>query len=82
MKYNILGCNSLEGMCEFNVIVPILQSAAQIGSNLTEAALVETIDGSFMLRWDANNSLCDGCEATGGQCGYNTSMSKFICFVS
>jgi hypothetical protein len=78
---NLVG-NSLEGMCSFNVIVPVLQSAAQTGSNLTEAALVKTIDGGFMLRWDANNSLCDGCQATGGQCGYNTSTSEFTCFVS
>jgi len=73
---------SLDRKCKFNVIVPVLQSAIQTGSNLTEAALVEAIDGGFMLRWDANNNLCDGCQATGGQCGYNTSTSEFTCFVS
>jgi hypothetical protein len=76
-----LNGNSLEGLCQFNVTVPILQSAAQTGSNCTDAGLIEAIDGGFMLRWDANNSLCDGCQATGGQCGYNTSTSEFACFV-
>jgi len=78
---NLIG-NSLDEKCRFKVIVPVLQSAAQTGSNLTEAALVEAIDGGFMLRWDADNSLCDGCQATGGQCGYITSTSEFTCFVS
>jgi hypothetical protein len=74
--------SSLEGLCRFNVTIPILQSAAQTGSEFTEAGLIQAIDGGFMLRWDANNSLCDGCQATGGQCGYNTSTSEFTCFVS
>jgi hypothetical protein len=67
------------GTCKYNVKVPVLQSAAQPGSgNLT--ALQEAIDGGFMLGWDANNRLCDGCKATGGQCGYNTSTSDFACY--
>jgi archaellin len=36
-----LHSNSLEGLCKFNVTVPILQSAAQTGSNLTEAGLIQ-----------------------------------------
>jgi hypothetical protein len=74
--------SSLEGLCRFNVTIPILQSAAQTGSKFTEAGLIQAIDGGFMLRWDANNSLCDRCQATGGQCGYNTITSEFKCFVS
>jgi hypothetical protein len=74
--------NSLEGLCQVNVTVPILQSAAQTGSHLTEGGLIQAIDGGFMLRWHANNSLCDRCQATGGQCGYNTITSEFKCFVS
>jgi hypothetical protein len=78
---NLIG-NSSALKCLYNVIVPVLQSAVQTESNLTEAALAKAIDGGFMLRWDANNSLCDGCQATGGQCGYNTRKSEFTCFVS
>jgi len=70
------------GACKYNVKVPILQSAAEAPSNLTEAALVQAIDGGFMLGWDANNSLCDRCLGTGGQCGYNTGTSEFTCFGS
>jgi len=70
------------GTCKYNVKVPVLQSAVEGPSNLTEAALVQAIDGGFMLGWDANNSLCDRCLGTGGQCGYNIGTSEFTCFGS
>jgi hypothetical protein len=73
---------TFSGMCKYNVEVPVLQSAAQTGSSLTEAGLVQAIDGGFLLGWDANNSMCDRCLGTGGQCGYNTSKSEFTCFGS
>jgi hypothetical protein len=73
---------NLLGACKYNVKVPVLQSVVQIGSNLTKATLVQAINGGFMLGWDANNSLCASCLGTGGQCGYDTSTSKFTCFGS
>ncbi|XP_062150640.1 LEAF RUST 10 DISEASE-RESISTANCE LOCUS RECEPTOR-LIKE PROTEIN KINASE-like 1.4 isoform X5 [Alnus glutinosa] len=73
---------TLSGTCKYNVKVPVLQSAAEAESNLTEAALIQAINGGFMLGWDANNSLCDRCLGTGGQCGYNTGTSEFTCFGS
>ncbi|XP_059451729.1 LEAF RUST 10 DISEASE-RESISTANCE LOCUS RECEPTOR-LIKE PROTEIN KINASE-like 1.4 isoform X1 [Corylus avellana] len=71
---NLIG--SSFGSCAYNVKVPVLQSQPGSG-NLS--ALEEAIDGGFILGWNANNSLCDGCKATGGQCGYNTSTSEFAC---
>jgi hypothetical protein len=68
---------NLLGACKYNAKVQVLQSAAEVVSNLTQA-----IDGGFMLRFDANNSLCDRCLGTGGQCGYTTSTSEFTCFGS
>jgi hypothetical protein len=44
--------------CEYNVKVPVLQSAAEAASNSIVAAMFQAIDGGFMLGWDANNSLC------------------------
>jgi hypothetical protein len=73
--------NSL-GTCKYNVKVPVIQSTAEAEINLTEAALIQAINGGFMLGWDANNSLCDRCLGTGGQCGYTTSTSEFMCFRS
>ncbi|XP_059451279.1 LEAF RUST 10 DISEASE-RESISTANCE LOCUS RECEPTOR-LIKE PROTEIN KINASE-like 2.7 [Corylus avellana] len=71
---NLIG--SSFGSCAYNVKVPVLQSQPRSG-NLS--ALEEAIDGGFILGWNANNSLCDGCKATGGQCGHNTSTSEFAC---
>jgi hypothetical protein len=67
--YNNTNLNSIGnslGMCTYNVKVLVLQSVAQTGGSLTEVALVQAIDGDFMLGWDANNSLCDRCLGTGG----------------
>ncbi|XP_059451732.1 LEAF RUST 10 DISEASE-RESISTANCE LOCUS RECEPTOR-LIKE PROTEIN KINASE-like 1.4 isoform X1 [Corylus avellana] len=64
------------GSCAYNVKVPVLQSQPGSGNS---SALKEAIDGGFILGWNAYNSLCDGCKATGGQCGYNTSTSEFAC---
>ncbi|XP_042977074.1 LEAF RUST 10 DISEASE-RESISTANCE LOCUS RECEPTOR-LIKE PROTEIN KINASE-like 2.1 [Carya illinoinensis] len=61
-----------------NVEVPVMQSAVS-GNLSTQAALSEAIDGGFTLGWNANDSRCDGCEVSGGQCGFNTSTNAFVC---
>ncbi|KAG6716305.1 LEAF RUST 10 DISEASE-RESISTANCE LOCUS RECEPTOR-LIKE PROTEIN KINASE-like 2.1 [Carya illinoinensis] len=69
--------NSLLGLCENNVNVPVSTEAV---SNLTtEDALKEAIDGGFTVGWNANNSLCDRCNGSGGQCGFNISTNAFAC---
>ncbi|KAG2715027.1 hypothetical protein I3760_03G057200 [Carya illinoinensis] len=75
-RYNV---SSLLGMCKNNVKVPVAQSAAHVGYS-TEAALIEAIDGGFMLKWDARNSMCDDCRNSGGQCGTSNSRGNdFVC---
>ncbi|KAB8433050.1 hypothetical protein FH972_025008 [Carpinus fangiana] len=65
------------GACKYNVNVPVLESVAQPASS-DSTALQEAIDGGFLLGWDANNSLCDGCKATGGQCGCSVASMKIV----
>ncbi|XP_041003273.1 LEAF RUST 10 DISEASE-RESISTANCE LOCUS RECEPTOR-LIKE PROTEIN KINASE-like 1.3 isoform X2 [Juglans microcarpa x Juglans regia] len=67
----------LLGACKYNVKVPVVTPAAPI--SLTEEALIEAIDGGFMLEWNASNSNCDGCQRSGGLCGFNTSTNVFAC---
>ncbi|GLU01579.1 hypothetical protein SLE2022_188820 [Rubroshorea leprosula] len=52
-------------------------SPCQSGENLAEA-----LAKGFGLKWNANNSLCDRCTGSGGQCGYNTVSDKFSCYYS
>ncbi|KAG2710709.1 hypothetical protein I3760_04G041000 [Carya illinoinensis] len=69
--------NSLLELCENNVNVPV---STEAGSTLTtEDALKEAIDGGFTLGWNANNSMCDRCNGSGGLCGFNTSTNAFAC---
>ncbi|XP_042970197.1 LEAF RUST 10 DISEASE-RESISTANCE LOCUS RECEPTOR-LIKE PROTEIN KINASE-like 1.3 [Carya illinoinensis] len=68
----------LAGACKYNVEVPVVVSAAA-AINLTEEALIEAIDGGFMLEWNASNSNCDVCQKSGGLCGFNTSTNVFAC---
>ncbi|KAG2710713.1 hypothetical protein I3760_04G041400 [Carya illinoinensis] len=71
-----LSASALLGICANNVIVPVTGA----GSNLTtEDALKEAIDGGFTVGWNANNSMCDRCNGSGGQCGFNTSTNAFAC---
>ncbi|GKV16747.1 hypothetical protein SLEP1_g27343 [Rubroshorea leprosula] len=44
--------------------------------------LVEALEKGFGLQWNANNSLCDRCRGSGGQCGYNTDTDTFSCYCS
>ncbi|KAG2714998.1 hypothetical protein I3760_03G055900 [Carya illinoinensis] len=70
----------LAGACKYNVEVPVVVSAAAaINLTLTEEALIEAIDGGFMLEWNASNSNCDECQKSGGLCGFNTSTNAFAC---
>ncbi|KAG6716306.1 hypothetical protein I3842_04G042800 [Carya illinoinensis] len=71
-----LSASALLGICANNVKVPVTGA----GSNLTtEDALKEAIDGGFTVGWNANNSMCDRCNGSGGQCGFNTSTNAFAC---
>ncbi|KAB1211234.1 hypothetical protein CJ030_MR6G021576 [Morella rubra] len=69
--------------CQYNVKVPVAQSAVPAATSVvTEAALNEAIDGGFPLEWNANNNLCDTCQKSTGQCGTNESTSAFVCYCS
>ncbi|KAG2710744.1 hypothetical protein I3760_04G042800 [Carya illinoinensis] len=68
--------NNLLGLCEKNVKVPV---STEPSSLTAEEAVREAIDGGFTLDWNANNSMCDRCEGSGGQCGFNTSTNAFAC---
>ncbi|XP_061947407.1 LEAF RUST 10 DISEASE-RESISTANCE LOCUS RECEPTOR-LIKE PROTEIN KINASE-like 2.7 [Populus nigra] len=65
--------------CNNSVKVPAHLSA--IMPNLPDpnvAQLLEAISQGFELEWSANDSLCDTCKSSGGQCGYNqTTTSHF-----
>ncbi|KAL9381256.1 hypothetical protein Peur_026913 [Populus x canadensis] len=65
--------NSVKFPAHQSAIVPIL-----VSSNVSQ--FLEAINQGFELEWSANDSLCDTCESSGGQCGYNKTTTAFTCY--
>ncbi|RQP02197.2 hypothetical protein POPTR_017G117120v4 [Populus trichocarpa] len=65
--------NSVKFPAHQSAIVPIL-----VSPNVSE--FLEAINQGFELEWSANDSLCDTCESSGGQCGYNKTTTAFTCY--
>jgi hypothetical protein len=68
--------NSVKVPAHLSAIMPILP-------NPTVAQLLEAIYQGFELECSANDSLCDTCKSSGGQCGYNqTTTAQLVVNVS
>ncbi|KAL6324566.1 hypothetical protein AAG906_013378 [Vitis piasezkii] len=88
--YTATGSDTITVTCMDNVTVPIFQSAADdienglagsINQAIAMSLLGEALAGGFGLELIAiNNSLCEGCVGSGGQCGYNATSNEFACF--
>ncbi|KAB1211209.1 hypothetical protein CJ030_MR6G021601 [Morella rubra] len=77
---NASAVNSSLDMCKYNVGVPVVLSAAQtVAGKLTEAALIQAIDGGFTLRWSADDAMCENCQKSSGRCGFDTIKNSFAC---
>ncbi|KAJ6371027.1 hypothetical protein OIU77_001520 [Salix suchowensis] len=67
--------------CNNSVKVPVRQSALVSAlQNPSATQLLGAINQGFDLVWSANDSLCDTCKSSGGQCGYNQTTTAFTCF--
>ncbi|KAJ6684344.1 hypothetical protein OIU85_007980 [Salix viminalis] len=67
--------------CNNSVIVPARQSTIlPIPGNPNIAQLLAAINQGLELVWSANDSLCDTCKSSGGQCGCNQTTKAFTCY--
>ncbi|KAJ6960479.1 hypothetical protein NC653_038496 [Populus alba x Populus x berolinensis] len=67
--------------CSDSIKVPVRESALQqffSAPNVTQ--LLEGLNQGFGLEWNAFNTLCDRCQLSGGQCGYNQTTTAFTCY--
>ncbi|KAI6684603.1 hypothetical protein NL676_030516 [Syzygium grande] len=68
------------GGCDVSVVLAVNQSAIQeIESNQTNMTVASAINQGFGLQWTAD-AKCNGCLASGGECGRQTSSGDFICY--
>ncbi|XP_011035096.1 PREDICTED: probable serine/threonine-protein kinase At1g18390 isoform X1 [Populus euphratica] len=66
--------------CDNSVKVQVRQSALEpIIENATVAKLLGALNQGFGLEWNANDTLCDACNSSGGQCGYDQRTKAFAC---
>ncbi|XP_017974874.1 PREDICTED: LEAF RUST 10 DISEASE-RESISTANCE LOCUS RECEPTOR-LIKE PROTEIN KINASE-like 1.4 isoform X2 [Theobroma cacao] len=71
------------GSCNDSVTVPVLKSEVEVVENSrTTESLIEALKVGFELQWFANDSSCDSCISSGGQCGYNQDSREFLCYCS
>lgn len=69
--------SQLSGMCGASVVVP-----ASYASFFNFKDLVALIGEGFEVQFAADGGECDGCEITGGRCGYDGAGENFACFCS
>ncbi|PRQ23714.1 putative wall-associated receptor kinase, galacturonan-binding domain-containing protein [Rosa chinensis] len=79
--FGIFNISSTFGTCNTAVTVRVTQSAASnLALNTSKENLGAAMDSGYKLMWDASNNLCEQCQGSAGQCGYNTSSREFICY--
>ncbi|KAK9933555.1 hypothetical protein M0R45_020748 [Rubus argutus] len=67
--------------CGITVTLNVSQSAAaNLAPNSSMESVAAALNDGFGLVWDANNSLCEQCRSSGGQCGYNYKSTHFSCY--
>ncbi|KAK9903133.1 hypothetical protein M0R45_001271 [Rubus argutus] len=86
-NYRVLSINQSETTLKvtrddhWTVTVHVSQSAAaNLAPNSSAKSVVAALSDDFGLMWDATNSLCEQCRASGGQCGYNNKSAHFTCY--
>ncbi|KAL9424919.1 hypothetical protein AB3S75_031945 [Citrus x aurantiifolia] len=68
-------------MCEKSVLLPLQQPTVEyLVKNPASANLARALREGFGLQWFANNSLCDTCEQSKGECGYSARTGQFNCY--
>lgn len=66
--------------CNRSVTVPITNYESSALRIIDTFSLMAALRYGFELQWIAENRLCDECRGSGGECGYNTTMSRFTCY--
>ncbi|PIA33368.1 hypothetical protein AQUCO_04100056v1 [Aquilegia coerulea] len=67
------------GQCETSATIPVdkLGNGSSLETSISREFISEILNKGFHLRWKA--SRCDECAKSGGRCGFDNKMFKFIC---
>ncbi|XVF20754.1 hypothetical protein REPUB_Repub12eG0030400 [Reevesia pubescens] len=71
------------GSCNNSVIIPVLNSEVEsLENNRNSDTLEEALRVGLELQWYANDTFCNPCLNSRGQCGHNLTSGEFICYCS
>ncbi|RLN22363.1 hypothetical protein C2845_PM07G19400 [Panicum miliaceum] len=86
----ITGAEAYEYECEEVVVAPVLGAHKKVIAGAPGSpppgigSFAELLQGGFELNYDTHSQLCDGCERSGGWCGYRHNQTNggmnFTCF--
>ncbi|KAH9675694.1 LEAF RUST 10 DISEASE-RESISTANCE LOCUS RECEPTOR-LIKE PROTEIN KINASE-like 2.1 [Citrus sinensis] len=69
------------GRCGKSVLLPLQQPTVEyLVKNPASENLARALREGFGLQWFANNSLCDTCEQSKGECAYSARTGQFNCY--
>ena len=73
-RYNATDAKAVAGDCDYSV-VPVMGSSG--GASAADYPLL--LRGGYLLEWRASPGDCTACNASGGQCGYDSDADAFAC---
>lgn len=74
-RYNTTDARAAAGACDYSV-VPVLVSP---GGGASAGDYPRLLRGGYLLEWRASPGNCTACNASGGQCGYDSDTDAFAC---
>lgn len=66
-------------ICPHNLFLPVHVSDNMAMDN-EEGYMPSVAWNGFELEWSADNDLCEEFLSSGGRCGHDTKLNKFVCF--
>ncbi|XP_021763591.1 LEAF RUST 10 DISEASE-RESISTANCE LOCUS RECEPTOR-LIKE PROTEIN KINASE-like 1.4 isoform X1 [Chenopodium quinoa] len=79
-EYSPSGKNIPRDACNRSITVPVTNYESSALRIVDTISLMAALRYGFELEWKAENDVCNKCRKSGGECGYNTTMSRFTCF--
>jgi hypothetical protein len=74
-RYNTTDAKAVAGNCDYSV-VPVMGSSA---GGASAGEYPQLLRDGYLLEWQASPGDCTACNASGGQCGYDSDADAFAC---
>ncbi|KAK9700202.1 hypothetical protein RND81_08G223200 [Saponaria officinalis] len=71
--------NISDAICPNNLFLPV-HTSDNMAMDAEQGFLPTASENGFELKWSTDNVLCEECLYSGGQCGHDSKLNKFVCF--